>query len=291
MCTSFAVYYDRPIYGMNMDDPERERKFKITTLKCNKKCNDKRLCEKCILKNSNVIRFHCQIKNGNSFLENACMNNFGVFSNYQILVPNNEIKLDKPKLSIPIGKIFYQSQVYSKDINDIIDIIGNKTIYSNFKSGLHNMFADKNGNAFILERSEKGNELNFLKDNFILMTNFPIYEFVGKPYLKVIGVGEDRYKIAYKEIKNHKKNFDFIQGFKILEKAKNTSKKCPTVCSMIFDPIELNVYIALFGVFDKIWKISILNNTIETYKGFNKQCNFKLGPKGILSSQLEKYMN
>jgi hypothetical protein len=60
---------------------------------------------------------------------------------------------------------------------------------------------------------------------------------------------------------------------------------------MIFEPIELNIYIALFGIFEKLWKISILNNTIETYKGFNKQYKFKLGPKGILSSQLEQYMN
>jgi len=291
MCTSFAAYFDKPIYGMNMDDQERERRFKVTILKCNKKCGDKGNCSKCILKNSNVIRFHCQIKDGNGFLENACMNNFGVFSNYQTLIPNNETKLDKPKLSIPIGKLFYQSQMYSKNVKDILGHIGNKTLYNDFRTGLHNMFADKNGNAIILERSENGNEISNIKDNFIVMTNFPVYEFAGKPYSKVMGFGEDRYKIAYKEINSQKKNFDIMQGFNVLEKAKNTSSQNPTVCSMIFEPNELNIYIVLFGKFDKIWKISILNNSIETYKGFNEQYKFKLGSKGMLSSQLEQYMN
>lgn len=291
MCTCFATYFDKPIYGMNMDDPERERRFKVTTLKCNKKCSDKGICAKCILKNNNVLRFHCQIKNGNSFLENACMNSFGVFSNYQILVPNNEIKLEKPKSSIPIAKVFYQSQMYSKNIKDILKIIGNKTIYNDFGSGLHNMFADKNGNAIVLEASENGNEISFIKDNYIVMTNFPVYEFHEKHYTKAVGFGDDRYKIAHKEIISHKQNFDLMQGFNVLEKAKNTSEQCPTVCSMIFDPIELNVYITLFGIFDKIWKISIINNSIETFKGFNKEYKIKLGSKGILSSQLEQYMN
>jgi len=106
----------------------------------------------------------------------------------------------------------------------------------------------------------------------------------------MFGTGEDRYKIVYKEIKKNKSKFDLFQGFNVLEKAKNISKNCPTVCSMVFDPIELNVYIALFGSFDKIWKISILENTIETYKGFRKHYKSKLGSKGILSSELERYM-
>lgn len=290
MCTCFAAYFDRPIYGMNMDDPERERRFKITTLKCNKKCDDKGICATCILKDNVVLRFHCQIKNEDGFLENACMNSFGVFSNYQTLVPNNKITLEKPKSSIPIAKIFYQSQMYSKNVEDILRIIGSKTIYNDFRSGLHNMFADKNGNAFILERSENGNEISFIKDNYIVMTNFPVYEFHEKEYFQAVGFGNDRYKIVHKEIMSHKHNFDFTKGFNVLEKAKNRLEQCPTVCSMIFDPIELNVYIVLFGKFDKIWKVSILHKTLETFEGFKKQYKLKLGPQGILSSELEKYM-
>jgi hypothetical protein len=255
-----------------MDWYERERKFKITKTK-----------------NKRSI-FHCTIKlDDGRFIENACMNDLGLFSNFQILHPNSEIK-KIPKKRNNIGKIFFESQNHAADVNDLKRIIGDKPVYTNVKPGLHNMYADKNGNAIVLEASENGNEISYVKDNRLVMTNFPVYEFREKHYSKVFGIGSDRYIIAHKEINKHKNNFGIKQGFDVLKKARNTSTHSPTVCSLIFAPIELNVYFVLFSIFDKIWKVSILNNTIETYEGFNKQYKSKLGSKGITSSELEKIM-
>jgi hypothetical protein len=255
-----------------MDWYERERKFRITKTKGKRSI------------------FNCDIKlDDGRFIENACMNSLGIFSNIQILHPNNEIK-KIPKKRNSMGGIFFQSQNYATDVNDLVRIIGDKPVYTNVKPGLHNMYADINGNAIVLEASENGNEISYIKDNYIVMTNFPVYEFREKHYSKVSGIGSDRYIIAHKEIIKHKNNFGIKQGFNVLKKAKNTSKHSPTVCSLIFDPIESNVYFVLFSIFEKIWKVSILDNTIETYKGFDKQYKSQLGSRGITSSELEKIM-
>ena len=291
MCTSFAVYNKNPIYGMNMDHPDKERNFKITSFKCNSKCKDKLNCQKCILENNIITRFHCQNRENNRFIDSVCMNSLGIFSNYQFLVPGNKIDIKKSKNSISAGNLFSQTQMYMKDVKDIINRIQNKNVFFNQfgQFSLHNLYADKYGNAVVLEASVKGNEITAIKDNYIVMTNFPVYKFAGKHYSEVVGDGDDRYKIANREIIKHRGNFDIKQAFDVLEKTKHTSKNYPTNCSMVFDPVNLNIYIVLFGNFSKIWKVSINEKIIQTHEGFDNHHEFKIGSKGILASELGKY--
>ncbi len=84
----------------------------------------------------------------------------------------------------------------------------------------------------------------------------------------------------------NRENFGVVQAFDILEKVRHTSEYFPTVCSMVFDPVKLYVYVALFGDFKKIWRISITENIIESYIGFEKDYKFRVGNKGILASEL-----
>ncbi len=294
MCTSFAVYFNDPIYAMNIDHPDRERKFKITTLKCNKGCIGSGQCGICNLRNNPIIRFHCQNRENNRFLDSACMNSLGMFSNYQFLIPNKKMEIPKPKSKkISDGNLFSQSQMYTGTVSELIKRIGDKTVYYSDLFGsfkLHNMFADKEGHSFILESGEKGNAITHQHDKYIVMTNFPVYEFEGRPYSEVYGDGSDRYKTACNEITRNRENFGVVQAFDILEKVRHTSEYFPTVCSMVFDPLKLYVYVALFGDFKKIWRISITENIIESYIGFEKDYKFRVGNKGILASELEKYI-
>jgi hypothetical protein len=281
LCTSFATYFDEPIYAMNIDHPDRERKFKITTLKRN-------------WKNDTIIRFHCQNKENERFLDSVCMNSLGMFSNYQFLVPNKNEQIPKPKSNIIAdGNLFSQSQMYVETVDELLKRMCNRTVYYSNSFGsfkLHNMYADKDGGAIIIEASENGNAISSLQDKFIVMTNFPVYEFEGKHYSEVYGDGSDRYKIAYDEIIKSRNKFGIEQAFEVLKKTKFTSEYFPTVCSMVFDPAGLYVYLVLFGIFEKIWRISITENIIESYAGFEETYKFKISKKGILASELEKYM-
>lgn len=282
MCTSFATYFGNPIYAMNIDHPDRERKFKITLLKRK-------------WKNDSIIRFHCQNRENDKFLDSVCLNSLGMFSNYQYLVPNKEdIQITKLKSNkISDGNLFSQSQIYVDTVEELLERMDNRTIYYSNSFGsfkLHNLYADKEGNAIVLEACENGNAIHYLEDKCIVMTNFPVYEFEGKHYTEVYGDGSDRYKTAYDEIIKNKSNFSFEMALDVLRKTRHESEYYPTVCSMVFDPVGLYVYLVLFGDFEKIWRISIKENIIETYIGFKESRIFKIGSKGILASELEKYM-
>jgi len=45
----------------------------------------------------------------------------------------------------------------------------------------------------------------------------------------------------------------------------------------------------IYGMnFDKIWKVSLVENLIESYQGFNEYPRFELGKSGIKTSKLLK---
>lgn len=291
MCTSFAVYSNEPVYGMNIDHPDRERKFKITRIKCGRGCIDSGNCHKCRLNSNPIIRFHCQNRENGKFLDSACMNSLGMFSNYQFLVPNNDLPIQKPKFNkISDGNLFSQSQMYTGTVSELLERMGGKTVYYSNLYGsfkLHNMFADKEGHAIVLEEGENGNAITNLQDGFMVMTNFPVHEFKGKHYSEVYGDGSDRYKLASDEIIKHKNNFSIHQALDVLKKVRHTSEYFQTVCSMVFDPVRLHIYLALSGEFQRIWRISIMEDIIESYSGFRGTHKFKVGAKGILASELE----
>lgn len=280
MCTSFAAYFGKPIYAMNIDHPDRERKFKITTLRRE-------------LQQDTVIRFHCQNREDNEFLDSVCMNSLGMFSNYQFLLYNKNEPIIKPTSnSISDGNLFSQSQMYVETVKELLKRMRDKTFYYRNSYGaykLHNLYADKEGDAVIIEARENGNAVSPIHDQYLVMTNFPAYEFDGKPYNEVYGDGSDRYKIACEELIKHKNYFGVEQAFGVLKKTQHSSDSFPTVCSMVFDPIRLFVYLVLYGKFEKIWRISITEKIIESYVGFKETYRLKIGAKGILASELETY--
>lgn len=60
-----------------------------------------------------------------------------------------------------------------------------------------------------------------------------------------------------------------------------------TQCSMLFDPANAEVFIVLKRDFSKVWKVSINDGTIETFKGSNSHQSFKIGDRGIPIKNLE----
>ena len=81
-----------------------------------------------------------------------------------------------------------------------------------------------------------------------------------------------------------------VYGMNIDHPDRHTSEYFQTVCSMVFDPVRLQVYLVLSGEFQRIWRISIMEDIIESYSGFRGTHKFKVGAKGILASELELCM-
>jgi hypothetical protein len=151
---------------------------------------------------------------------------------------------------------------------------------------LHSMFADKYGDALVVEAGHEGNNIVNKKDKFFIMTNFPISDFVNVAFQEVEGVGSERYKAAYNYLLQNSDSFCVDSGMKLLKNVVNTIPFFPTRCSFVFDPEQALVYLSLEGDFDKIWKVSIKKSIIETWKGFQTHKFLKIGKDGILAEQL-----
>ena len=114
------------------------------------------------------------------------------------------------------------------------------------------------------------------------MTNFRNADFLDQVY----GEGAHRYKTACEYISNNIQDFDFNHGIETLKTTVQSEGSYQTLCSMLFSPSENAVYIILQRNFNKLWKLSLNQNTIETFKGFDRYLKITLNSSGFLASEL-----
>ncbi|WP_457552849.1 hypothetical protein [Desulfobacula sp.] len=261
-CSSFCVYSNKALYGMNFDFPDTEIKLTIQTYE-------------------DMKIFHMQFESEGTFISSVGMNNKGLFCSEQELWPYVYNFNPKKNNEIYIWDLYNYALLNLHNTNQIIKYISDKQlIHSHFPS-LHLLAGDMNSNAAIIEVG-KNNEITLVKNKFIVMTNFRNADFLNHPY----GVGEDRYKTACKYISNNIQNFDFNHGIETLKKITQSEGPYQTLCSMLFSPTENAVYIMLRKNFNQIWKLSINQNTIETFKGFDQYQKIILDSSGILVSDI-----
>jgi hypothetical protein len=161
---------------------------------------------------------------------------------------------------------------------------------------MHDLFADVSGDAFVLEEYEGKNVLTQVQNGVLVMTNFPNH-FVGQVDLAQSGFdGVDRYNTVHEIIASHPNDFSVALGFEALKNAAQYGIY-RTRFSGVYDPVNLQVYVALERDYDHIWKISIPEGTIETYLGFGEnKMSFKFselceGDLGIPFETLIAYAN
>lgn len=265
-CTSFAVYTDKTFYGMNFDyEPFRELKFCIDTRK-------------------DIKTFDMQLQWEGGFTPIVAMNTKGLFGNLQMLFPEVPAKASIDPGELRISELLSESTTTLGSCQDVIDVMSDYKIVMGTVS-LHSLYADVYGDAMVVEVGQKDNVITKIEGNFIVMTNFPINEVADKPYENVYGAGSDRYKTAYAYLAEHANTFDLDDGFYLLKSVVSQGMSA-TRCSMVFDPENNDVYIALEGNFDMIWKISLESETVETFKGFDEHFVMDIGD-GVFASELK----
>jgi hypothetical protein len=269
-CTSFAVYGNKIFYGMNFDYPQVELQFTIIHYEGMK-----------------IFQAHF-FENG--YLAAVCgMNSSGVFSSIQMLYPQVTSWPERHENEIDLYEAYILALLQVDSLQEALtyfDTTCTKAIHINGLS-LHDFFADKNKNAFVLEVGTENNLFTFMENDFIVMTNFPNNQFAGRPMEEVSGVGADRYKTAYQYIQTNKDSFSFDNGIETLRRTMQTGGGYPTQVSLLFDPISNEAYIILRRNFNKIWKVSINNETIETFSGFDQYTTIPLTSTGISASELQ----
>lgn len=130
--------------------------------------------------------------------------------------------------------------------------------------GLHTMITDKTGDALILEEGNATNIVSRIQDDFIIMTNFANGDFKEANYNEVYGIGADRYICAHELIQNNIHSFGINEAFDVLCKTSQAN----TLCSIVYEPINNEIYISFKKDLSKKWKISIIEKTIQSLDGF-----------------------
>ena len=265
-CTSFAVYAGETLYGMNFDYPDVELRFTI------RPSRDKQV-------------FQMEFAQGDGFAVTVGMNSAGLFSSCQMLHPEARATASPGPNDLYPWQVYEEALFNMESVKEVTEFISDKRVV-HWSVTLHDLFADVYGDAMVVEAGRTENVITRIEDDFLVMTNFPNGEFAGQSYTEVEGVGADRYQIAYENISDNLDRFDVELGLETLQKAV-LSGEFSTQASMVFDPERGQVYIALRRDFDKIWKVSIADGTIETFSGFSRTRTMPLDASGVLASELQ----
>jgi penicillin V acylase-like amidase (Ntn superfamily) len=267
-CTSFAVYSNNTIYGMNFDYLSDTRlKFTITSGVQGK-----------------VFQMGALVSYDYVYL--AGMNSKGLFGSCQMLFPEVKPTEETGKNQISPW-VFHQIVLLRfEKLSEVKDFLNKKRVVRTVGPTLHNLVADKYGDALVVEAGETENRISRIRGRYIVMTNFPNYQLKDKNYDQADGFGADRFKIAHNYIKSNIEDFNVEKGMETLKQAQNTSERFPTRCSMVFDPDKKEIYISLERDFYRIWKVSLEDQTIETYLGFKAFRREPLPADGLSADEL-----
>lgn len=259
-CTSFAVYSGSPLYGMNFDYPEVPVRFTIREF-------------------GDLQVFQMEFMDEGDYIPTVGMNNQGLFASSQMLFPEMPETFPGEGTPMTIWQL-YQAGLYSHStVAEVLALVDEFQI-TNSSLTLHTLFADPSGAAVVVEVMDDKEELTPLTGQSIVMTNFPVSSIQGKPIEEIEGVGADRYQIAVHDIQKNVDDFQVDNGLLVLEQTA-LAGEFSTQASMVFDPINLLVYIALDRDYSKVWLASLKENTITTYRGFASQQTLPLDHHGV----------
>jgi hypothetical protein len=268
-CTSFAAYSQKTYYGMNFDHYINDIRFSIH------KSN-----------NSDTRVFSMDFFLSGNYSPTVSMNNQGLFSSCQLVYPeespvekNNENQMD-------MFELFYHTPFSTSKVKDIRDSIIDKTVIcqNNF---VHTLFADSSGDAMVLETDNKEKWMTDIMGKSMVMTNFFNKESGDNAAGVASGIGSDRYMSAKKYIDANIDSFSYDEGMTALQNTIQAGSPFPTQCSMLFDPAKAEVYVVMKRDFSKVWKVSINNGIIETFRGFDVRRSLRIGNRGLTAKDLE----
>ena len=264
-CTSFAVYSEQIWYGMNFDYANTPIRFSIVT-------------------NGTKKVFRAEFGTGGYI---AGINEAGLFTNYQLLYYNGATPTFEEDNTLGIGNLNEHSINNLNTVAEVNSYIGDRSLVPSYGQDLHTLYADTINNAMVVEPFGAENGITPVQNNFIVMTNFPNYDFLGEEYTAVYGVGGDRYILAFEYIQDHISDFSYEDGFETMSRTAQRTGDYPTQISLLFDPLNLEIYFCLNHDFSRVWKVSFQNETLETYSGFSQHLSYNLDEVGIWVSELQ----
>jgi hypothetical protein len=202
--------------------------------------------------------------------------------------PETDIIRNPASNEVDMHNLAIQSIYSDRSVDDIKSYLEDKRVINQYSS-IHNLFADSSGNAMVVEAGKEATLISEIEGNFMIMTNFFNDKLKNYPYNDLNEIGSDRYATAYEYITDNYDNFDIEHGFEVLKATAQSGAGFPTQSSMIFDPDNAEVYIAVKQNYEQIWKVSIKEGTIESYRDFNNPVQMELGQQGYTMDELVEF--
>lgn len=264
MCTSFVCYSKKTYIGMNFDISERPIKLSM------------RGADQLIVTQ----------KEGSRFLPAFGFNKSGSFMNMQMVDSNETGKYRRSKNCVHINRVFDDVLGRKTNPTELEAYLHDKVVVNVPNISVHSLIAGRERIAHVVEPGRTTLSFDGTSQDFLVLTNFPLVDFVDRDYREVTGSGAERYKTCYKLLSESQQDFNLEQGFSILGETTQTDGDFPTQLSTLAIPEEGLVYFVIKREFAKRYLFSFADDTIRTTESFVHQYQLVLGNKGVLISEL-----
>lgn len=258
MCTSFSIYSNEILYGMNFDISSRPIKFSLVNKKDNK------------------ALLILQKKNG-TFYPSFGFTENGVFANLLMVEPTEKGKYRRGKNIVHIMKIFDEVISNKVAVEDIKEKYKQFSIVNVPSFSVHSMIANMNITVFIEPGEEIISEDRTSKKYFVL-SNGSIADSQKE--------ADNRYCTCSLGLEKYEQNISVEKGFEILKSCCQKDGEYPTQLSMISRPREGEIYFVAQRDFDKVYKYSFKTDIITLWKGEGQREDILL-KKELLLEALE----
>lgn len=273
-CTGFAVYGDNgPVYGMNFDFYDYDYILGITEPEGHNK----------------VFWIYHELNGLNANI--PMLSEGGLFSTVQMLWPEERYTYQFNEGDECITNLAMWAP-YVFDTVDKVKMVAEENQPKHIFGSFHSLYADADGNATVLEVIDDTMHFTDIEDNFLVTTNFPNILLADGGMEAVESIyysGANRYIAAVEYIQPRVQSFTVEDGMRALAAAENKDFINPTRYSVVADPLNRTVYVAIQADFDHIWKVSMDDLTVETYQGFDEPMVYDLSEGGIPLRTLEAY--
>lgn len=258
-CTGFAAYGERTLYGMNFDYPSH---YPMRLL---------------IDESGDVRTFALAFVRDDNAVRTVGMNSKGLFGSMQELHPMGGGQGTREAGELFLWEIVLPSLAVYGSVNDAVRPLETKRLVQHTSVTLHALLADTTGRAVIVEPTDDGNALTWMDGDFIVMTNFCNADLAGRGPADATGVGADRYRVAHRMLDGRPDSFGVEDAMDVLEA---TSWNW-TRASMVFDPAEAVVYLALEGDYDRVFRVSVEERSVETHAGLDEANDWTIPSRGL----------
>lgn len=272
-CSAFADFSNDPVYGFNFDSLDYDLRFMFY------KGHD-----------SDIFAFEFFQDNG--WCRMTHLTSDGLFTSGGLLLyPSHAIVRSSSNDDIAIWKTTYW--VY--ELSALSDIVARLSHVRLVDEGIrsHILFADPSG-AVTVEATQSGNYVKHApQGGCAVLTNFGLAQFEGQEMERMYGMGDNRYRTAVREIEALRKTGSMgpEKGMTILRAIKQDAGDWKTRCSLVANPNNLTVRVALQRNWDKTFTFSLKDRTVKAdWEGAGDRIA-KVGKKGVTAAELASWQN